>query len=406
MRQRFVRILWSSLFLYELFCLFLAGILRDHPPHFLPAPLPGLLEGVFLLATLLPVYLLLSFRGFLPRRRFLNATFFFFYFATGIFLAGFLAAEGAIGLHNLLFFGSFIQGTRRWNEAESAGALLLSCLLAIALFERLRPPRVLARTLFFPSIPPDIGGTTILHMSDLHVGSWQGEKSLGRIARMAQALSPDILVYTGDMIDHRPEEVLIFSRIFGGIRGRLGTVAVLGNHEYWTLGGEAREIMKGSGVTILRNESLLLRKGRGMIRIVGVDDPAGEGEGPGCGPDLGQSLRDLQPGEFVVALVHQPTLWEGKLMAVADLTLSGHTHGGQIGGRRPLWNLARAFFRYDAGFFESPDPALRGHVLHVSTGLGYYGIPVRLGMTPEMTLITLRPAGNPADSSRGPSGQS
>ncbi len=405
MRQRFLRVLWTSLILYEFFCLLLAAMIRDHPPAFIPAPIRGFLEGAFLLATLLPPYLLLSFRGLLPRRRIFNVLFFLLYFATGVFLAGFLVAEGTIALLNLLAPAHAIDGADRWEDAESTGALLLLTLLGLALFERFRPPRVLRKTLGFPSLSPDLSGTTILHMSDLHVGAWQGEGALRRIAETARSLSPDLLVYTGDMIDHHPEEVGIFTKIFGGVRGRLGTFAVLGNHEYWTLGGGAREAMKESGVTLLFNESRLLRKGDGRLRIVGVDDPAGEDACPGCGPDIAKGLRECLPEEFVLALVHQPILWEGLLAQRANLTLSGHTHGGQIGGRRPLWNLARAFFRYDAGFFESVDPAFRGHYLHVSTGLGYYGIPVRLGMSPEMTLITLDGSVAPASSS-GHSGNS
>ena len=388
-RQRFVRVLWSSLILYELFCLFLAGIIRDHSPSYLPPPLPGLLEGAFLLATLLPLYLVLSFRGFLPRRRSLNVLFFLFYFSAGVFLAGLLLSLGLIGLHNLLFSESEITGASRWTAGESTGGLLLLTLLGIALFERVRPPRVIRKTLCFPGLSPDLSGTTILHLSDLHVGAWQGEGSLRRIAETARGLSADLVVYTGDMIDYRPEEARIFEKVFGSLQGRLGTFAVLGNHEYWTLGQRARDFLKSCGVPVLRNESRIIQRGEGKIRVIGVDDPAGEDEGPGCGPDIAQSLKDVQEGEFVLALVHQPTLWEGELKDRADLTLSGHTHGGQIGGRRPFWNLARIFFRYDAGLFEAESPALKGHFLHVSTGLGYYGIPVRLGMAPEMTLITL-----------------
>jgi len=391
-RQRFLRIFWSSLILYEIFCLFLAGIIRDHSPSFLSPPLPGLLAGTFLLATLLPLYLVLSFRGFLPRRRSLNVLFFLFYFFAGVFLTGLLLSEGIIAVHNFLFPGSVIRGAVRWTSAETTGGLLLLALFGMALFERVRPPRVIRKTLFFPCLSPDLSGTTILHLSDLHVGAWQGEASLKRICETARSLSPDILVYTGDMIDYRPDEARIFERIFGSLKGRLGTFAVLGNHEYWTLGEGAPAFMKSHGVPVLQNESRLIQKGEGRIRVVGIDDPAGEGVCQGCGPDLARGLRDVRAREFVLALVHQPTLWEGELKTRADLTLSGHTHGGQIGGRRPFWNLARIFFRYDAGLFEGDSPALRGHLLHVSTGLGYYGIPVRLGMAPEMTLLTLSAA--------------
>ncbi len=387
-RRRFLWLLWSTLGVYEVNCLFLAWIMRAHPPSFFPSLLSRGLEGTFLLATLLPVYLFLSFRGYFPKRPFVNLLFFLLYFSSGVFLTGLLVVEGGISLHQQFDSpGPVVAAMDRWTFGEGGGGLFLLTLFGIALFERIRPPRVHRKTLHFPDLPPDLSGTTILHLSDLHVGAWQGEEALRRIAGLAEGLGPDLLVYTGDLIDHREEEVEIFEKIFGGVRGRLGTFAVLGNHEYWTLGGQARDVMVDHGVPVLKNESRAVRKGEGTLRVVGIDDPAGEDACDGCGPNLKEGFRGGDPSDFILVLVHQPPLWEGEIKEKAHLTLSGHTHGGQIGGARPFWNLARIFFQYDAGWFQAPSK--RGRFLHVSTGLGYFGIPIRLGMTPEMTLITL-----------------
>ncbi|MGC8529981.1 MAG: metallophosphoesterase [Leptospirillia bacterium] len=386
-RRRFIRILWGALVLYELLNVFFILLLRHLPP----SPEGRAFELFSLLSLLLPLWQILSFRDLLPRIRLFSQTFFLWYFALGTFWLG--AGLGAI----FRFVEGILPGESEGKaemsyswEALKGGALLTLVFLGLAVAARFLPPRLIRIDLSFEGMDPRLEGTTILHLSDLHVGAWQGEGRLRTIADSVRTISPDILAVTGDVIDHREDEAQIFERIFSSLSGKLGTVAVLGNHEYWILGKEAWAIMRRHGLPVLKNESLLLEKENGgKIRVVGVDDPAGGEYAPDCGPDLEKALSGMRPGEFVLGLVHQPTLWEGALCRAAHLTLAGHTHGGQIGGHPPLPSLASLFFRHPVGLFSATDPQCPGHRLHVSAGLGYFGIPVRIGMLPEMTLVTL-----------------
>ncbi len=388
-RARFMRVLWGALALYEILNFLFLSLLRALPPPILSRELLNVAEGAGILVMILPLWLVLSFREILPRVRILSRIFFLWYFILGAFWIG--AIPG-------MLLVSLARGSRSTypgliSESALAGGLLLTgALFVLSLRARFLPPRIIRKTLTFDGLDPRLSGTTILHLSDLHVGAWQGEARLRTFAGMVRDLSPDILAITGDVVDHREEEGEIFERIFSPLSGRIGTVAVLGNHEYWTLEEGAAEVMRRHGYPLLKNESrLLVTSGGGEIRVVGIDDPAGADYESDCGPDLDKALSGVRAGEFVLALVHQPTLWEGRLCESAHLTLSGHTHGGQIGWHPPFPNLASLFFRHSAGLFPSSAPASLGHFLHVSAGLGYYGIPVRVGMVPEMTLLTLLP---------------
>ena len=391
-RRRFLRILWSALVLYEILNVLFILLLRSRGP----APLweGGQLFSLF--SMLLPLWLILSFRDVLPRVRIFSQTFFLWYFALGSFWIG--AGIGALVpvVKTLLSEGGRSEpggalpaDYSLW--ALQGGGFLTLLLLVSALGARFLPPRLIRLTLSFEGLDPRLDGLTVLHLSDLHVGAWQGEGRLRTIAECVKRTAPDILAITGDVIDHREEEAGIFERIFAPLSGKLGTVAVLGNHEYWTLGKDSCTVMRRHGFPVLKNESLLWEtETGGKVRVVGVDDPAGAECAPDCGPNVERALTEVRSDEFVLALVHQPTLWEGRLCRTAHLTLAGHTHGGQIGGHPPLPSLASLFFRFPVGLFSSPDPECRGHRLHVSAGLGYYGIPVRVGLIPEMTLMTLR----------------
>ena len=391
-RRRFLRILWSALVLYEILNVLFILLLRSRGP----APLGEGVQLFSLFSMLLPLWLILSFRDVLPRVRIFSQTFFLWYFALGSFWIG--AGLGALvpvvktllsGEGRSARGGALPADYSLW--ALQGGGFLTLLLLVSALGARFLPPRLIRLTLSFEGLDPRLDGLTVLHLSDLHVGAWQGEGRLRTIAEFVKRTAPDILAITGDVIDHREEEAGIFERIFAPLSGNLGTVAVLGNHEYWTLGKESCAVMRRHGFPVLKNESLLWEtETGGKVRVVGVDDPAGAECAPDCGPNVERALTEVRPDEFVLALVHQPTLWEGPLCRKAHLTLAGHTHGGQIGGHPPLPSLASLFFRFPVGLFSSPDPHCRGHRLHVSAGLGYYGIPVRVGMIPEMTLMTLR----------------
>lgn len=384
-RLRFFRVIWGTLLLYEIMEFLLLELFSRHYPSGLSHSLAPVLLSLPVLAAILPLYLILSFMGILGRSRFVITIFFACFFVSAVFLLGTSLARGT------LFIFPLRSSLDRWTLSEAFGFLIILIVLAVAIKGHFFSPQVYRETLRFSDLSADLSGMTVLHLSDLHVGSWQSDRSLQRIARTIEALSPEILVFTGDMIDHSEEEVNRFERIFGGLEGRIGTFAVLGNHEYWTLGARAFDVMKKAGVPVLRNEFRVVKRNSASAWIVGVDDPAGTDEGPALGPDPERAYQSVDPleGDIVITLVHQPTLWDGKIKLRSQLTLAGHTHGGQMGRRRQRWSLARFFFLHDVGLFRSEEEESLGHYLHVSSGIGYYGVPLRIGMIPEMTLITL-----------------
>jgi len=384
-RKRFFKVVWSTLLIYELLQGLLFLTLLWHTPAGLSSSVEILLRGIPVLAALLPLYLVFSFMGILGRSRLVMAVFLGSFFMEAVFLSGTFLSRVLLSA-----FPRF-SSHDPWTLSEAGGGLLIFLLLSIATKERLFSPHVYRTSLRFPDLSHDLAGLTVLHMSDLHVGSWQSDRSLRRISRKAAELAPDLLVFTGDMIDHSEAEIMRFESLFGNLEGRYGTFAVLGNHEYWTLGAAAPDVLRKAGVPVLKNESRSLLRGLGRIFVVGIDDPAGREVSPDCGPDLKSAYRSVNPapGDLVITLVHQPTLWDGEVQSRSHLTLSGHTHGGQMGRRRQRWSLARFFFPHDVGLFRSDETGGAGHYLHVSSGLGYYGVPLRIGMMPEMTFFTI-----------------
>lgn len=336
--MRFFRVLWIALALYGVLMAAVFAVIHRYPP-FPGGTIAGrICEGLPLVLGVVPLYMVASFFGIFPRSRPLITVFFVGFLAGIAFLTGTL-------LTRLALAGVLSWRGDPWVRSEGAGAFLVVVGVILALLSRMRPPVVHRKTLFFPDLSVDLSGLTLLHMSDLHIGAWQSRGSLRRIAVKAASLEPDLLLYTGDIIDHREDEAARFTEIFGKLSGKLGTFAVLGNHEYWTLGARAPEIMKSAGVPLLRNESREVRSGTGSLFVAGIDDPAGS-EGAGGGPDPEAAYRSVFPApeDLVVTLVHQPTLWSGRIRQSSHITLSGHTHGGQIGKRSHRGNLASLFF--------------------------------------------------------------
>lgn len=385
----------GALVFYEILMVVTFEILDRHPPAALPVQAGHVLPWMPLLAGLIPLFLVLSFLGVLGRSRTLLTTFFFCF----IFVIPFLF--GTFLLKGLLLMVPFTVSDS-WTISEEGGLLFFALGILFPVMSRLAPPIVHRKKLFFRDLSPDISGLTVLHLSDLHVGSWQTRGSLERIAKAVNEIAPDILVYTGDLIDHKGEEIARFEKIFGGLSGRLGTFAVLGNHEYWSLGPNASEIMKQAGVPILKNEARPVRMGDGCLWVVGIDDPAGDEQEQSSGPDADSAYRLVEDSreDLVLTLVHQPTLWAGKIKMRSHLTLSGHTHGGQIGRRVHRWNLASPFFSLDVGLFCLNRSGESPRYLHVSSGLGYFGVPLRIGVPPEMTLFTIEKGNFPPDSGK------
>jgi len=254
-----------------------------------------------------------------------------------------------------------------------------------------RLPQLTRRTLWFPDLPAGLEGLTLLHVSDLHAGVHLGEDKMQEIVAQANALRPDLIVQTGDMIDISPSYIPGYVRAFRELRPPLGVVTVLGNHDRYT--GE-REVIRGcrdAGQVFVQNGCHVIERGGATLALLGIDDPHNwTVDDPQTG-DVDAALAAAPPGAFRVLLAHRPGAWDSAAPRGIPLTLAGHIHGGQF--YLPLigWSAGRLITKYVMGHFQ------RGaSQLYVSRGIGVVGVPIRVFAPPEIELFELRRSGGRA----------
>src|SRR5438552_5954802 len=243
------------------------------------------------------------------------------------------------------------------------------------------------RPLEFPTLPLGLDGLTLLHLSDLHAGIHLGEDRMQEIVRRVNALQPDLIVQTGDMIDISPSYIPAYVRAFRELRAPLGVVTVLGNHDRYT--GE-REVIRGcreAGQVFVQNECHLVERGGATLALLGIDDPHNWSADDPQPADVAAALRAAPTEAFKILLAHRPGAWDTAVPRGIPLTLAGHIHGGQLYIPGIGWSPGRLITKYVMGHFQ------RGNSqLYVSRGIGVVGVPIRVFAPPEIELFTLRRA--------------
>ncbi len=241
-------------------------------------------------------------------------------------------------------------------------------------------PLLKSVSLFHPSLPLAFDGLRVAQIADVHAGTFMPPERLARVRTLVERLAPDLVVFTGDQLDRRDVDAEIFVHGFAGISAPLGVFGILGNHDYLAGGELAERALEAVGATPLVNQAVTLERGQARLLLAGVDDLDAP---PGHGPDY--SVLSSERADFRLLLCHQPNGWAAGRLAGADITLAGHTHGGQIALPSRGVNLARLGTPYVAG------PYHRGEtLLYVSRGVGVGVVPLRFGSPPEVDLITLR----------------
>jgi len=190
-------------------------------------------------------------------------------------------------------------------------------------------------------------------------------------------------VGTGDLVDGSVAKLSDQVSPLRDLRARYGVFFVPGNHDHYSGLKPWLEHLRGLGIRVLRNDSVVVGEGEGAFVVAGVDDPAGRRMGDG-GPDLAAALAGRPPGMPVILLAHQPQYFDEAARAGVALQLSGHTHGGQI---FPFSFVVSLFQRYMAGLYRNGDSHL-----YVSCGTGFWGPPLRLGAPSEITELQLATA--------------
>ncbi len=227
-----------------------------------------------------------------------------------------------------------------------------------------------------PGCGPALTGLKVAFLTDLHAGCSLGSSGLDRIFSEVEKRRPDLVLMGGDLTNTRVREVLFLERGISRLSPALGIYAVPGNHDYFEGKGIGRwrSLLEGMGVRVLVNEAVRVGRGGDSLWIAGVDDLT-EGR-----PDLRITLEPVRSGEPVILLSHHPDFFFEAAAAGVDLTLSGHTHGGQI---EPLrFMMGHTKFKYWEGWFEQ-----EGRRLLVSRGVGCTLLPIRVGAPPEIPIL-------------------
>jgi predicted MPP superfamily phosphohydrolase len=267
---------------------------------------------------------------------------------------------------------------------RAAGVLGLVLVAAAAgLRSGLRPPALRRVEIELPRWPAARDGYRIVQISDIHIGPLLGRDFAERLVERVNALAPDLVAVTGDLVDGRVERLASEVAPFAGLRGRDGVFFVTGNHDHYSGAADWVRAVGALGLRALRNQRVTIGEGTHAFDLVGVDDHRGDLVGrDGGGEDLDAALAGREPGRPAVLLAHDPSTFKRAATLGIDLQISGHTHGGQIW---PFSWFVRLAIPYVAGRYTRA-----GAQLYVSRGTGFWGPPMRLFAPAEITELVLR----------------
>ena len=243
-----------------------------------------------------------------------------------------------------------------------------------------RLPDVVEVELEFPDLPPAFDGYRIAHLSDLHVSAAARADRTAGVVRIVNALKPDLVAITGDFVDGTADRRGVDVAPLADLRAPDGVVGCTGNHEYYSGWGVWRSVLREFGVRVLENERVLLRRGDDTLAIIGENDPVSYDS------DIRAVAAMAPERAFRILLAHRPTRLAEHAAYGVRLQLSGHTHGGAVLGLDRF--VARANEGHVRGLYRE-----HGLSLYVNSGTGQWaGFPTRLGVSPEITCLTLRTA--------------
>lgn len=260
--------------------------------------------------------------------------------------------------------------------------------------------RVVKHTLYFDDLPEAFDGYRVVHISDIHSGSFDNAEKVQYGIDMINAQQGDVIFFTGDLVNNKAEEMRPWIAHFKQLHAKDGVYSVLGNHDYgdyvqWDSPDEKaknletlKQIHQQLGFCLLNNESVFLSRGQQRIAVVGVEN---WGQGFIKKGNLKQALSQVDKKDFKILLSHDPTHWQYEVLKDPNfihLTLSGHTHGMQFGIEIPgviKWSPAGWRYKYWGGVYKEKD-----RYINVNRGFGYLAFPGRVGMPPEITVIELK----------------
>ena len=259
--------------------------------------------------------------------------------------------------------------------------------------------KVLSYKLEFEDLPDAFDGFKITQISDIHSGSFDNQTKVKYGVDLVNQQKSDLVLFTGDLVNNRADEIKPWIKIFNKIKAEFGVFSILGNHDYgdymrWESPAAKRKNMEDlydahneMGWDLLLNESRFIEKDGERLAIIGVEN---WGSGFKKAGDLNKALNKVSEKDFKILLTHDPSHWEAQVIPhpfKIHLTLSGHTHGMQFGIEIPgviKWSPAKWRYKQWAGVYGE-----NKQYLNVNRGFGYLAYPGRVGMWPEVSVITL-----------------
>ncbi len=251
-------------------------------------------------------------------------------------------------------------------------------------------------------IPPTFNGFKVIQISDLHTGSFVSERPLEKAVEMINSLEPDLVLFTGDIVNNISTELLPFKDTLSKIKAKHGVFSVLGNHDFgdyyreWKNDAEKEENMqllyrtqKEMGWKLLMDEHVKIEKGQDFFTLIGIRNWGRSFSKYG---DLTKAYQNVDESSFQILMSHDPSHWRLEVLEKfknIDLMLSGHTHGMQFGIEIPgfKWSPVKYVYKEWAGLYKDENSEQK---LYVNRGLGFLAYPGRVGISPEITLLTLR----------------
>jgi predicted MPP superfamily phosphohydrolase len=352
--------------------------------------------------------------------------------AQGLFAGGFAGALGAraygailpseasrlLGIAFLAWLGlvlylltftlaaDLLRGVSRWRDSRRARAraeapasperreflgrglavgagLASASVSAYGGWRAFHPPDVRDVPVRLPHLPRALEGFTLVQLTDIHIGGVLQRRFVDELVARTNALKPDLIAITGDLVDGSVEGLGPFVAGFGNLRARHGTFFVTGNHDYYSDADAWVAFLRRLGIQVLRNRSVSIGDSGASFDLAGVDDWSAHRLGE-PGYDLDAALRDVRPDRASVLLAHQPSNFDEVARRGVGLQVSGHTHGGQMFPGNVMGDLI--WGDRNAGLSQT-DRSL----LYVSRGCGFVGPPMRVGAPPEIARLVLLP---------------
>ena len=240
-----------------------------------------------------------------------------------------------------------------------------------------------------PRLPRAFEGFRIAQLSDIHIGPFMPEEQIRKYVEMANALKPDLTVLTGDFVTFDPRTQYAVVDALSGLKAPFGIFGCLGNHDAWSgVEYSITKLFRQRGIRILRSEAVPIAIDGDAINLIGTDFQSSHRFGPSA--PVTDLLGDIVPlmarGRVNILLSHNPDTFDRAAELGVDLSMAGHTHGGQAALEfiSPEIAPSRLVTPYVAGWFRKP-----GSQLYVNRGIGTIGLPIRIGAPPEITIYQL-----------------